>query len=139
MLRVRKDADVGQADRVGDGSHRGLVLRSERACGSGAGRRGQACELGFLVGEGRSGGGRLASSGVVQSFRCSSGGACGANEVLVVDSGEFYKEQENGQRTRNVIDVAAVVQRVVQGLDGGVGQEGGTFCSAKFSKSNQKC
>ena len=37
MLRVRKDTDIGQADRIGHGSHVGFVLRTEEAAAPGGG------------------------------------------------------------------------------------------------------
>ena len=37
MLRVREDTDIGQADRVGHGSHVGFFLRTEEAAAAGGG------------------------------------------------------------------------------------------------------
>ena len=55
VFRVREDSDVWQANRIGHGSHRGLVLRTEEAGRRGTSRRRQACEIRFLIGEGSGG------------------------------------------------------------------------------------
>ena len=79
MFGVGEDADIGQADCVGHGSHGGFVLRTE-AGGRRTSRRGQAREGRFLIRKGRRGG-ALASSGVVQAFRRTRGGTGGAKNV----------------------------------------------------------
>lgn len=62
MLRVCEDTDIGQADRVGHGSHAGFVLRTEKAAGGRGTRRrrggggGQACVTCFLFCEHGGGG-----------------------------------------------------------------------------------
>ena len=80
VIRVGEDANIGQADSIGHGGHVGLVLRTEEAGGGWTRRRGQTCEVGFLVGNDRVGRRRLASSSVVEAFRRTRVGAGGAKD-----------------------------------------------------------
>lgn len=56
VLGVCEDADIGQADSLGDGSHVGFVLRTEEVGRRGTKRGGQAREVCFLVCEQGGGG-----------------------------------------------------------------------------------
>ena len=81
VVRVGENTNIGQANSVGHGSHVGLVLRTEEAGSGWTSRRGQTCEVRFLVRDHRVGGRRLASSSVVEAFRRTSIGAGGAKKV----------------------------------------------------------
>ena len=138
VLRVSENTNIRQADGVGHGSHVDLVLRTEEAGGGWTSRRGQTGEVGFLIRNHRIGGGRLASSSVVEAFRRTSVGAGGAKKVSVAGEGDigiyeklvfFFGERRivvvDSEPTKDAIDVG-VVQRVEPSQNGGVERECGT-------------